>query len=79
MNYEEAKECKLHIEMLKSEIEWDKPIGYQIDLDLAIEALELIAKYGGFEKVKEACEKQIPTRIWKEKELSEAEKWSLMS
>lgn len=40
MTYEEAKECKRHLEMLKSEIEWDKPIGYQIDLDLAINALK---------------------------------------
>ena len=40
MNYEEAKTCIEHLEWLKAEIEWDKSIGYQTDIDVAIEALE---------------------------------------
>ena len=40
MTIEEAKTCKQHLELLKAEIEWDKPIGYQMDLDLAIESIE---------------------------------------
>lgn len=37
---EGIESCIQHLEMLKAEIEWDLPLGYQLDLDLAIKTLK---------------------------------------
>lgn len=39
-NNEEIRTCIEHLRLLKAEIEWDKPIWYQCDIDLAIKAIE---------------------------------------